>query len=653
MRVLAAVLFTFSTLAGSPGTVVNSQDGNATSAQFDAPRGVAVDRAGTVYVADTTNNTIRRITSSGEVTTLAGTAGQEGLVNGAGAAARFNEPFGLAVDDAGTLYVADASNNAIRKVTSSGVVSTLAGGSGAGSNDGAGSAAKLDEPRGIALDTNGTIYVTDYDNHLIRKITTAGVVTTLAGQADQPGNADGVGTAASFRGPMGISVSASGVVYVADTGNRAIRRITSDGLVTTLTSPGQLSEPRGITVDAAGVITVADYGAHAIRSIATSGAVATLAGTVGTPGTTDATGAAARFHFPSGLAATSTGVIYVADTDNDTIRAIAPGAAVTTFAGQAGRTSSTDGQGADARFDDPFAAAVDAGGVVYVADSAAHVIRRITPDGAVTTYAGSPGAYGSADGTGAAARFYSPFGVAVDTAGNVYVADSFNHTVRKIAAGGIVTTLAGSAQSGGKTDGAGTTARFDQPFGITVDANGTVYVSDATANTIRKITPAGVVSTLAGLAGTPGSADGAGTSARFAVPYAVAVDTTGTVFVVDHGNHTIRKVTADGVVTTLAGTPGSAGSADGAGAAARFRYPSGVTVDREGNVFVADTDNHLIRQITPSGDVTTVGGSGNPGSTDGVGTAARFFNPKGVAADAAGRIYVADRSNHTIRLGTR
>lgn len=654
MRTLAAIAFTFSTLAGSPGTVVNSQDGSGAAAQFDAPRGVAVDRTGTVYVADTTNNTIRRIAVSGEVVTLAGTPGQEGFANGSGAAARFNEPFGLAVDDAGTLFVADASNNAIRKVTAGGVVSTLAGGGGAGSNDGTGSAARLDEPRGVALDTSGTVYVADYDNHLIRKITADGVVTTLAGRADQPGNADGVGTAASFRGPMGIAVDAAGVVYVADTGNRAIRRITAGGVVTTVSLSGQgLSEPRGILVDAAGVITVADYGSHTIRSIATSGAVSTLAGTVGTPGTIDATGSAARFHFPSGLAVTGSGQIYVADTANDTIRALAPGAAVTTIAGQAGRTSSVDGQGASARFEDPFSAAVDADGVIYVADSAAHVIRRVTMDGAVTTYAGSPGSFGSADGTGPAARFYSPFGVAVDSAGNVYVADSFNHTIRKIAAGGVVTTLAGNAQSGGKTDGAGTAARFDQPFGIAVDANGTVYVSDATANTIRKISPAGVVSTLAGLAGSPGSADGTGTNARFAVPYAVAVDTTDTVFVVDHGNHTIRKVTAEGVVTTLAGTAGTAGSADGTGAAARFRYPSGVTVDREGNVFVADTDNHLIRQITPSGEVTTIGGSGSPGSSDGAGTTARFFNPKGIAADSAGRIYIADRSNHTVRLGTR
>ncbi|MFA5909592.1 MAG: NHL repeat-containing protein [Vicinamibacterales bacterium] len=654
LAALAAATFTFSTLAGTPGSVVNSQDGVGTSAQFDAPRGVAVDRAGNIYVADTRNNTVRKVSPSGEVTTLAGTPGLEGLVNGAGAAARFNEPFGLAVGDAGTVYVADASNNAIRKITADGVVSTVAGGGGAGSTDGTGTAARLDEPRGVALDVNGTLYVSDYDNHLIRKVSPAGVVTTLAGRADQPGNADGIGTAASFRGPMGIAVDATGIVYVADTGNRAVRRITTAGTVTTLALTGSsLSEPRGIAVDAAGVITIADYGSHTIRSIAANGAVTTLAGALSNPGTTDATGSAARFHFPSSIAATNAGVIYVADTENDAIRAIASGAVVATIAGQAGRTSSVDGQGAAARFEDPFSAAVDADGVVFIADSAAHVIRRITPDGTVTTYAGTPGSYGSADGTGAAARFYSPFGVAADRAGNLYVADSFNSTVRKIAPGGIVTTLAGAARSRGHTDGTGAAARFDQPFGIAADGNGTVYVSDATANTIRKITAAGVVSTLAGQGGSAGSADGTGTSARFTVPYGIAVDTAGTVFVVDHGNHTIRRVTAEGVVSTLAGTAGSAGSADGTGAASRFRYPSGVAVDREGNVFVADTDNHLIRQVTPSGEVTTVGGSGSPGSTDGVGTAARFFNPKGVAADAAGRIYVADRSNHTVRLGTR
>jgi sugar lactone lactonase YvrE len=649
-----ATTFTFSTVAGSPGTVVNSADGTGADAQFDAPRGVAVDSAGVIYVADATNNTIRRVTSSGVVTTLAGTAGTHGYADGTGAAARFNEPFGVAVDNAGNVYVADTSNNAIRKITPAGVVTTLAGGGAPGATDGTGTAARLHEPRGIAIDSAGTLYVADYENEMIRKITPAGVVTTLAGKADVAGDADGVGTNATFRAPMGIAVDTTGVVYVADGGNRAIRRISADGTVTTVATTGSaLSQPRGVAVDANGVLYVADYESHSIRSIARSGAITTLAGTITSPGTADGTGSAARFHYPSAVAVSAGGAVHVADTENDTVRVITTGGAVTTVAGRAGRTSVADGVGAAARFEDPFAVAADANGIVYVADSAAHVIRKVSPTGEVTTYAGTPGSFGGDDGTGFNARFYSPFGVAVDSAGTVYVADSYNSTVRKIALGGVVTTLAGVARQRGAADGTGAAARFDQPFGIAVDASGTVYVSDASANVIRKITPAGVVTTLAGGAGNAGSTDGAGAAARFTVPYGVACDTAGTVYVVDHGNHTIRKITPAGVVTTLAGTAGSAGNTDATGAAARFRYPSSIAADRSGTVFVADTDNQIIREISPAGVVTTAGGSGGTGSTDGVGTAAKFFNPKGIAVDPSGTIYIADRRNHTIRRGTR
>ncbi len=281
------------------------------------------------------------------------------------------------------------------------------------------------------------------------------------------------------------------------------------------------------------------------------------------------------------------------------------------------------------------------------------MIRRIGTDGVVTTFAGLPGAFGIDDGTGDGARFYSPSGVAVDAAGNLYVADTMNSTIRKITPARVVTTFAGSGRVHGSADGTGTAARFDQPFGIAVDGNGNVYVSDASANTIRKITSAGVVTTLAGRWGSSGSTDGSGTSARFTVPYGVAVDSTGSVYVVDHGNHTIRKVSADGTVTTLAGRAGNAASTDGRGASAAFKYPSGVAVGRDGIVYVADTDNQVIRAITSSGDVTTIGGSANgTGSADGTGSNARFLNPKGISISADGRLYIADLGNRTIRLGS-
>ena len=298
---------------------------------------------------------------------------------------------------------------------------------------------------------------------------------------------------------------------------------------------------------------------------------------------------------------------------------------------------------------EPWGVAVDAAGNLYLANFN-HTISKITPAGVLTTVAGVAGGLGTADGTGSAARFNFPLSIAVDTAGNLYVADSTNHTIRKITPAGVVSTLAGLAGISGSVDDAGSAARFFQPIGIAVTVAGTVYVSDASNKTIRQITSNGVVSTLAGLAGSGGSVDGTGSTARFARPVGIAVSAaTGNLYVGDQGN-TVRAITPGGMVSTLAGLAGNAGSADGSDITARFNGPWGTAVDAAGNVYVADRPSHTIRKITPAGVVSTLAGlAGSFGSANGTGSEARFRNPKSLAVDAAGNIYVADSDNNAIR----
>lgn len=334
---------------------------------------------------------------------------------------------------------------------------------------------------------------------------------------------------------------------------------------------------------------------------------------------------------------------------------------ISTLAGLAGAFGTSDGTGTNARFASPFGIAVGAGGNVYVADTYNHTIRKITPAGAVSTLAGLAGNPGSADGPGAGARFNTPFGLAVDSAGNIYVADTGNDAVRKITPAAVVSTLAGLAGSPGSADGNGSTAQFNAPFGVTVDSSGNVYVADQGNNIIRKITPSRVVTTLAGLAGSAGYADGTGSQARFYAPFGVAVDNAGNVYVADTGNHTIRKITPSGVVSTLAGRFGIAGSADGLRADARFNGPFGIAADNSsngsstdapGDLYVADTYNHTIRKITATGVVSTPAGlAGTAGHSDGAGSNAQFYNPSQTAVDAGGNVYVADSGNNTIRVG--
>lgn len=330
-------------------------------------------------------------------------------LDGKGTAARFNQPLGIATDSSDNIYVADGLNHTIRKISPTGVVTTLAGTAGlAGYTNDKGAAARFKRPTSVTTDSSGNIYVADSFNDAIRKINPSGVVTTLAGKPPNPfsrGGVDGVGQSAGFTNPGGVATDNAGNIYVADSNNDTIRKITTAGDVTTLAGKS--------------VLGVADH--------------------------TDGTGPAARFSLPRGIATDTAGNVYVADSNNNTIRKITPSSVVTTLAGKAGVTGHANGMAASASFNEPWGIAVDKAGNIFVAEAGNNSIRKINPAGVVTTLAGRAGEEGHADGTGAVARFNDPQGIATDTAGNVYVADTGNNIIRKITPAGVVTTVAGQA----------------------------------------------------------------------------------------------------------------------------------------------------------------------------------------------------------------
>jgi DNA-binding beta-propeller fold protein YncE len=661
------------------------------------PWGLALNAAGTMlYVTDYIGHTIRSInlSSGNALTTVAGTLNTPGRTD---SPALFQFPQAITVDSAGDLYVADTLNNSIRKISGS-TVTTIAGSTDgiAGSADAVGTSARFSGPAGIVATAVNSLFIADTNNHTIRRavpvggggapvITSASSTTFVVGQASSftiTATGTPAPTFAQTSGtfpPWAILNTNTGVISGTPpntsgspftfgiTATNGVAPAATQSFTLTInmteTAPTISTQPTSsvVQVGQTATFTAAANGSPTPslrwqrQPAGTSGFVdLTNDGTYGgtTTGTLTITAAAAgmtgdQFRM---VATNTVGSNPASATTNAVTLTVNIGTSISTFAGTAGLAGSTDATGTAARFNTPASIAIDTSGNFYVADAANSVIRKITSGGVVTTLAGFPGANGNSDGQGTSARFNGPSGVAVDQLGNVFVADTYNHTIRLITPGGSVTTLAGLANNPGNANGTGSAARFSFPSSIALDASGTAYVTDSSNHTIRVVTGGGSVSTLAGTAGLSGTSDGNGSSARFYFPNGIAFAGSGIFYVADSNNHTIRRVTTAGDVLTVAGGAGTSGSTDANGTSARFNQPVGVGVDTSGNIFVADTYNNTIRRISTLGDVTTIAGAvGQPGSVDGIGGEARFNQPFAVAVTSAGNLYIADTRNHTIR----
>ena len=725
---------TVSTFAGGPRALI---DGPKSVARFNFPEGIAIDAAGNLYVADTGNHRIRKITPQGEVSTFAGSGKvgfdeKGGFVDGPGKVAQFRSPTRIMIDAAGNLYVVEdfnlrvispkgvvstpsfngdialgygsgvvmdkvgnlyvADETSILKITPKGEVITLAGSAKSGFSDGFGSAAKFNSPRGIAIDATGNLYVADRDNNRIRKITPSGDVSTFAGSAH--GHADGTGSAAQFSQPWGIAIDAQGNLYVTDDGTNHIRKITPAGEVSSLAGsdptgygssgfadgPGNVARfnsPRDIVIDAKGVLYVADSGNDRIRKIVIESESETTGGKTASPRATtpsivefspskavygatlsirgkgfsaehkrnrvtlngipakiiSATPSEIKVEVPRNKLCT--GPVHVS-VDGKTASAAKP----FTYLPKITVSTIAEGVGSDK---DEYEwqrhslrdITIDAAGNLFVADDGKNRVLKITPDGKISSFAG--GDYGSADGAGNAAKFQSPTGIAIDPKGIVYVVDSTGYSVRKITREGVVSTLAGGKR--GTAIGKGSEAQFSLPRGITIDATGNLYVADSSNHRICKISPDGKVSIFVG--GTYGDDDGTGNAAQFNYPSAITIDARGYLYVTDPYRGHIRKITPAGKVSAIIGS--TYNDADGTRTEARFDAASGIAVDAAGNLYITESSKNRILRITPTGDVSPLI------DNDTLADAERFDQPHGIVMDTAGNLYVVDTGNRRIR----
>jgi uncharacterized protein (TIGR03437 family) len=669
----AAAQGVITTVAGNDAIFVD--DGKpAVSAAIVGPTGLAIDSAGNLFVASPPLNMVFKVDTKGILTIVAGNGLQRFAGDGGPArAASLSSPTAVAVDGAGNVFILDAGNVRVRRVTPDGIIQTVAGNGNDGfQGDGVpATQASLSlkafggsRPNGIAVDTRGNLYIADRYNNRIRRVDSAGIISTYAGNGSSIDSGNGgPATQAGIIQPSGIRIDATGTLYIAEQfGN--VRRVGPGGIIGATPAFGAA----GLATDAAGSIYYADQSGERIRKII-SGSVIPVAGNGKAEFTGDGGAASgAGLASPSDVVLDANGNIYIADRDNDRIRKIDPNGVISTYAGK-GAPVGDSGPAANARLDQPSQMAMDSAGNLYVADAGNHRVRKIAPDGTISTFAGNGRAGFSGDGGSAtSASLNTPLDVKLDSAGNVYIVQADDARVRKVSPSGIITTIAGGGAT--RQDGVlATNTSLDYATTLAVDAAGNVYVGEVDFGTIRKIAPNGIISTFAGngtrgYSGDGGPATAAALSGTF---NAMLVDAAGNLLITDADSNRVRKVDTKGIITAFAGSGAEPQSVadllagDGGPATqAILLKPSGLAQDRAGNIYIVSgigrisyvkpdgTIHYFAGSIPPdaASDADTIGFSGDGGPA----TAARFGGPQGAVLDAAGNLYIADRLNRRIRL---
>jgi trimeric autotransporter adhesin len=667
--------YTVSTVAGQ--TRPTGDGGLASQALLDRPAGLVYDGAGNLYIADRDSFRVRKVDTSGKISTVAGTGvyGYSGD-GGSATAALIGTPQALAVDSAGNLYFSDSNFQVVRKVTPAGTISTIAGNGNTGysGTGGPATSASLNGPNGLAFDAAGNLYIAETNNNRVMKVS-GGTISLYAGSGENYLTAS-TGNAATLplSSPAGLVFDAAGNLYVASQNYAAIMQVTPGGIMSLFAGHGydgasdgdggpasaaHFLSPVALATDANGNLYVADNVAQVVRKINAGGTISAIAGAVYTVGFSGDGGSSvtAQFFAPSGLAVDKSGNLMVSDYGNNRIRKIDP-VALTIVTAVGSATQIGDGAAAaSAQLLQPGGTALDAAGNLYIADTANHRIRKVDTTGKISTIAGTGIAGYSGDGAAAtAAQLFSPQSVAVDSFGNVLIADSGNSRVRQIAPSGNITTVAGNGVYGYNGDGAAATrAQLANPSCVRVDSNNNIYISDSDNGRIRKVNSSGTINTVAGGNGTAYGEGGPAISALLLAPGCIALDAANNLYIADSLHSTIRKVDSTGNITTVAGNQklGFTGDGGPATSAALF-LPVDVAIDSAGNLFIADTINARIRKVAANGVITSIAGTGFFGATGdgGLALGAQIGEVTGLTIDPKGNLYLADAYNNRVRLLT-